>query len=124
VFPEFDCVVVAQGFVRPCGRTPLLAEVVELADVGGLLATRPVGGDALQEGGQSVGVADERDALTLRGESTGLLHGKEGLAAASSPTNLDTVEQADGVEDDGLVFGERVGGVLVGQRAGDDAALR
>ena len=71
-----------------------------------------------------MGVADQRDALALRGESAGLLHGEEGLAAAGSAADLDAVEQADGVEDDGLVFGERVGGVLVGQGAGDDAALR
>ena len=71
-----------------------------------------------------MGVADERDALALRGESAGLLHGQEGLAAARSPADLDAVQQLDGVEDDGLMFGERVGGVLVGQRAGDDAALR
>ena len=70
-----------------------------------------------------MGVADQRDALALRGEPTGLLHGEEGLAAARSPADLDAVEQADGVEDDGLVFGERVGGVLVGQRAGDDVCV-
>ncbi len=71
-----------------------------------------------------MGVADQRDALALRGESTRLLHGQEGLAAARSPADLDAVEQLDGVEDDGLMLGQRVGGVLVGQCAGDDAALR
>ena len=58
------------------------------------------------------------------GEPTSLLHGEEGLAAARSPADLDTVEQLDGVEDDGLMFGQRVGGILIGERAGDDAALR
>ena len=71
-----------------------------------------------------MGVADECDALALGGEPTGLLDGEEGLAAACSPADLDAVEQLDGVEDDGLMFGQRVGGVLVGERAGDDAALR
>ena len=69
-------------------------------------------------------VADEGDALALAGEPAGLFHGEEGLAAARAATDLDAVEQADGVEDDGLMFGQRVGGVLVGQRSGDDAALR
>ena len=32
--------------------------------------------------------------------------------------------QTDGIEDDGLMFGERVGGILVGQGTGDDIALR
>ena len=71
-----------------------------------------------------MGVADERDALPLGGEPTGLLHREERLAAARSAADLDAVEQLDGVEDDGLVFGQRVGGVLIGQRASDDAALR
>ena len=71
-----------------------------------------------------MGVADECDALAFLREPAGLLHGQEGLAAARAPADLDAVEQSDGVEDDGLVLGQRVGGVLVGQRAGDDAALR
>ena len=71
-----------------------------------------------------MGVADERDALAALGESAGLLHGQEGLAAAGTAADLDAVEQADGVEDDGLMLGERVGGVLVGQGARDDVSLR
>jgi hypothetical protein len=53
-----------------------------------------------------------------------LFDGHEGLAAARSPADLDAVEQSDGVEDDGLAFGEDVGGVLVLQGAGDDVPLR
>jgi hypothetical protein len=34
------------------------------------------------------------------------------------------VDETDRIEDAGLMFGERVGGVLVGQGAGDDVALR
>ena len=124
VLPELDGLLGAQRFVGPCGRTPLHAEGVELADVGGLLAARPGGGDALQVGRQAVRVADQGDALASLGEPAGLLHGQEGLAAAGAAADLDAVEQPDGVEDDGLVFGERVGGVLVGQSAGDDVALR
>ena len=71
-----------------------------------------------------MGVADQRDALASLGEPAGLLHGEEGLAAARAAADLDAVEQTDGVEDDGLMFGQRVGGVLVGQRTGDDVALR
>ena len=33
------------------------------------------------------------------------------------------MEQTDGVEDDGLMFGQRIGGILVGQRAGDDVCV-
>ena len=71
VLPELDGLVVADGFVGTFGCAPQLAEVVELADVGRLLTSRPVGGDALQVGGQAVGVADERDALALRGRVGG-----------------------------------------------------
>jgi hypothetical protein len=70
-----------------------------------------------------VGVADEGDALALSGESAGLLHGEEGLAAAGPAADLDAVEQADGVEDDCLVFGKGVGGILVGEGSGDDVAF-
>ena len=59
-----------------------------------------------------MGVADQRHPLALRGKPTGLFHGEEGLAAARSPADLDAVQQLDGVEDDGLMFGQRVGGVL------------
>jgi hypothetical protein len=34
------------------------------------------------------------------------------------------MDQTGGVEDDGLVLGERIGGILVGQGARDDVALR
>jgi hypothetical protein len=124
VFPELGGLVTSKGLIGTLGCAPKLAEVVKLADVGRLMASVPVGGDALEVGSQIVRVADERDTLALSGEPTGLLDGEESLAAARSPADLDAVEQLDGVEDDGLVFGERVGDVLVGQRAGDDAALR
>ncbi len=112
------------GFVGSLGCAPLDAERVELADVGGLLAARPGGGDAFEVRGQAVGVADQRHALALARETAGLLHGEEGLAAAGSAAHLDAVEQSGGVEDDGLVLGESVGGVLVGESSGDDVALR
>ena len=99
VLPEVDGFVIADGFVGPFGCTPELAEVVELADVGRLMASGPVGGDALEIGGQAVGVADECDALALRGEPAGLLHGEKGLAAARSPADLHTVKELDGVQE-------------------------
>ena len=71
-----------------------------------------------------MGVAQQRHALSFFAQSAGLFDGHEGLAAARSPADLDTLEQTDGVEDDGLAFGEDVGGVLVLQGAGDDVALR
>ena len=71
-----------------------------------------------------MGVADERNALALLRESAGLLHGEEGLSAASTTADLDTVDETDGIEDDGLMFGKRVGGILVGLGTGDDIALR
>src|SRR6478752_1394224 len=97
---------------------------MELPDVAGLLAPRPGGGDALKVGGQAVRVTDECDALALPRESPGLLHRQEGLAAAGATADLDAVDETDGIEDDGLMFGERVGCVLVGQGAGDNVALR
>ena len=103
---------------------PLLAEIVELADIGGLLPARPGRADAFQVGRQAMGVADERDALAALGKPTGLLHGEEGLAAARSAAHLDTIEQPDGVKDDRLVFGQSIGGVFVGECAGHNAALR
>ena len=71
-----------------------------------------------------MGVAHQRHPLALGRKPTGLLHGEEGLAAARSSADLDAVQQLDGVEDDGLMFGQRVGAVLIGQRASHDAALR
>ena len=71
-----------------------------------------------------MGVADECDALTVLGESACLLHREEGLAAAGAAADLDAMNETDGVEDDGLMFGERVGGVVVRQGARDDVALR
>ena len=124
LLPELDGLVTSERLVGSFGCAPELAEVVKLADVGRLLASVPVGGDALEVGSQAVRVADERDTLALGGEPTGLFDGEESLAAARSPADLDTVEQLDGVEDDGLVFGQCVGGVLVGQRASDDTTLR
>ncbi len=124
MLPEPDGLVGAQGFVGPLGCAPLDAERVELADVGGLLAARPGGGDALEIRGQAVGVADQRDALALARETAGLFHGEEGLAAAGPAAHLDAVEQTGGIEDDGLVLGESVGGILVGESSGDDVALR
>ena len=97
---------------------------MELADIGGLLTARPGRGDAFEVGRQAVGVADQRHPLAPLSEAAGLLHRQEGLAAAGTAANLDSVEQPGGVEDDGLVLGERIGGVLVGQRTGDDIALR
>ncbi len=69
-------------------------------------------------------VADECDALPFLRESSGLLHRQEGLAAAGAAADLDAMDQTDGIKDDGLMFGERIGGILVGQGAGDDVALR
>ena len=71
-----------------------------------------------------MGVADESDALAVLGKSAGLLHREEGLAAASATADLDAMDQTGGIEYDGLVLGERVSGVLVGQGARDDVALR
>lgn len=71
-----------------------------------------------------MGVAEQGHALALRGKPTGLFHSEKGLAAASASADLNAVQQSDGVEDDGLMFGQRVGGVLTGQRASDDASLR
>ena len=71
-----------------------------------------------------MGVADEGDALAALGESAGLLHGQEGLAAAGAATDLDAMDQTDGIKDDGLMFGKHIGGILVGQGASDDVALR
>src|SRR6476620_11721496 len=97
---------------------------MELPDVAGLLAPRPGGGDALEVGGQAVRVTDECDPLAFLCQSAGLLHREEGLAAPGATADLDAVDETDGIEDDGLMFGERVGHVLVGQGAGDDVALR
>ena len=58
------------------------------------------------------------------GEPAGLFHRKEGLAAAGAAAHLDAWEQSNGVEDDGLMFGQQVGGVVVAKRSGDDVALR
>lgn len=69
-------------------------------------------------------VAQEGHALSLRRQSAGLFHRKKCLAAARSPADLDAVGQLDGAEDDGLVFGQRVGRVLICQGAGDNAVLR
>jgi len=88
-----DRLVTTEGVIGSFGCAPELAEVVKLADVAGLLASVPVGGDALEVGGQAVGVADERDPLAFGGEPTGLLDGEECFAVARSPANLDAVEQ-------------------------------
>ena len=93
VFPELHGLVGAQRFVGPFGCAPQHAESVELADVGGPLASGPGGADAFEVGGQAVGVADERDALALLRESAGLLHGEEGLAAAGAAADLDAVRR-------------------------------
>ena len=69
-------------------------------------------------------VADQRHPLPPLSESAGLFHREEGLAAARAAAHLDARQQADGVEDDGLVFGQRIGGALVAERPGDDVALR
>ena len=114
----------AVGLVGAFGCAPTHSEGVELADIAGLLALRPVRGDAFQIGGQAMRVAQQRHALTFFAQSAGLFDGHEGLAAARSPADLDPLKQTDGVEDDGLAFGEDVGGVLVLQGAGDDVALR
>ena len=71
-----------------------------------------------------MGVADERDPLALPRQSARLLHGEKGLAAAGAAADFDAVEEADGVEDDGLMLGERVGGVLVGEGSRHDISLR
>lgn len=71
-----------------------------------------------------MGVADQRHPLTALGEAAGLLHGQECLSAAGTTSDLDSVEQPDSVEDDGLVLGERIGCVLIGQRARYHVALR
>ena len=124
VLPELHGLLGAQGFVGPFGCSPAHAEGVELADVGQLVAAAPIGGDALQVGGQAVGVAEQGHPLARRGKPTGLFHREKGLAAARPPADLNAVQQSDGVEDDGLMFGQRVGGVLIGQRASDHASLR
>ena len=71
-----------------------------------------------------MGVADECDALAFLCETACLLHREKGLAAASTTADLDAMDETDGVEDDGLMFGERVGGIFVGKGTGDDVALR
>ncbi len=124
VFPELHGLVGAQRFVGSFGCAPQHAEGMELADVGRSLAAGPGRADALEVGGEAVGVADECDALAFLRESAGLLHCKEGLAAASATTDLDAMDQTGGVEDDALVLGERVSGILVGKGARDDVALR
>jgi hypothetical protein len=62
--------------------------------------------------------------LTALSEATGLLHGQECLAAACAAPDLNSVEQADGIEDHGLMLGERIGRVLIGKSARNDVALR
>lgn len=69
-------------------------------------------------------VTHESHPLTLLCEAAGLLDGQEGLASAGAAAYLHPVNEADGVKNDGLVSGEGVGGVLVGQRTGHDVALR
>ena len=71
-----------------------------------------------------MGVADQRHPLPLGGQPAGLLDRQERLAASRSPADLDPFEQCDGVQDGGLTFGERVGGVVVRQGTRDDVALR
>ena len=71
-----------------------------------------------------MGVAQQCHPLAGVGESTRLLDGHEGLAAAGAAANLDAPKQLDCVEDDGLLVGEDIGGILVVQGAGDDIALR
>ncbi|BDX32235.1 hypothetical protein TUM20985_27820 [Mycobacterium antarcticum] len=71
-----------------------------------------------------MGVADQGDPLALLRQPAGQLHGEEGLAAACAAADLDAIEQPDGVKDDTLMFGERVGGILIGLSADDDVALR
>ena len=112
------------GLVRTFLGTPGDSEVVELADIAGSLASTPTGGDALQVGGQTVRVTQQCHPLARIGQSTRLLDCHEGLAAAGATANLDAPKQLDRVEDDGLLVGEDIGGVLVVQGAGDDIALR
>jgi hypothetical protein len=70
-----------------------------------------------------MGVADERDALAFLRQPPRLLHGEEGLAAASATADFDAMDETGGVKNDGLVLGECIGGIVVGQSAGDDVAL-
>jgi hypothetical protein len=65
-------------------------------------------------------VTDQSDALALRRYAAGLFHCQEGLAATCSAADLDALQQLDGVEDDSLVFSQRVCGVLVGECASDE----
>ncbi len=67
---------------------------------------------------------EEGHALALRGKPTGLFHREKGLAAARSPRISTRFSSWMAVEDDGLMFGQRIGGVLTGQRASNDARLR
>jgi len=97
---------------------------MKLTHVGGLLAARPGGRDPFQVGRQPVGVTDQGDALSAPGEAAGLFHGQERLTATGAAADLDTVEQPNGVENDGLMLGECVSGVLVGHRPGNDITLR
>jgi hypothetical protein len=45
-----------------------------------------------------------------RGEPAGLLDRQERLTAAGTAAHLDAIQQANSVENDGLLFGQRVGG--------------
>ena len=40
-----------------------------------------------------------------------------------APPRTSTMDETGGVKDDGLVLGECIGGIVVGQSAGDDVAL-
>jgi hypothetical protein len=85
---------------------------VERPDVRRPLLARQRRDPSLEPGGETARVAGERDPLALAAEPAGLLDREPGLAAAGAAADLDAVEQADGVEYDGLVLGERVGGVI------------
>ena len=70
-----------------------------------------------------MGVADQRDALA-RAASRVPVRRPGTSCRCPLPAHLDPVEQPDGIEDDGLVLGEDVGGILVLQRSCHDVALR
>ncbi len=69
-------------------------------------------------------IAHQRHPLSTRGQSTCLLHRQKGFAAAGSAAHLAAMQRPGRVQDDGLAFGEDVGGVIDFQGPRHDVALR
>ena len=123
LLPPADGFLGADALVRAGRRAPFDAEGVEFADVGRLFASTPLEGDAFEEAGKAVRIADERDAQPLAGEPSGLFHCEVGLSTPGTAADFDAREDVRGAQEDRLFAGEGVGDVVVLGGAGENVAL-